>query len=380
MSFSTARWAIALVFLANGFTIGSWAPHIPFAKERVGVDVGLFGVLLLGMAVGALISMPLAGALIARTGSRPVVLGAGVLFIVCFALPVLAPGAVTLALALTLFGAANGAMDVAMNAHGVAVEKGLGRPVMSSFHGMFSVGGFLGAAVGGAMPIAAAEWFHVLVVIGVALSMMAIASRGLLPGTVDRGEGGEPHFALPSRATVGVGMLCFFALMMEGAVLDWAALHLTGAHAEWSARAGWGFAVFSAGMAVSRFSGDALRARFGAYAVVMASAVLTGIGITAAALSPVFVIAIAAYGVAGLGIGNIAPILFAGGARLEPSAPGRGIAAVTTLGYSGFLAGPPLIGFVAQGTGLPIALVVMAAFAFVIMAGARAVRVLDRTG
>lgn len=373
-----ARIAVAVIFLANGFVVGSWTPHVPLAKERLDVDVGVLGAAFLAMAVGALVAMPLAGWLVGRWGSAPVtrLLAVPVSFVL--ALPVFAPDLPTFVIALFLTGAAGGAIDVAMNAHGIAVEQRLGRPVMSSLHGMFSVGGFLGAVIGGAWPLAGQEASHVAFVCTATGLMLGWGCLRLMPAGIDVGTGGDTPFALPSRATLGVGMLCFLALMLEGAILDWAALQLSDRHPGWLARVSWGFGIYSAGMAIARFSGDALRARFGAYRVIAGSGLVAAAGMLAAALAPWFPLAILGYGLAGLGIGNVAPILFAGGARLEPAAPARGIAAVTTFGYSGFMFGPPLIGLAAQTFGLSLTVATLSVAALIIMLGASLVRPLDR--
>lgn len=378
MQANRARIAVAVLFLANGFVVGSWAPHVPFAKLRLDVDVGLFGAALLALAVGGLVSMPFAGWLVGRWGSTPVIRLTALPVSFVMALPVLAPDMPTFVVALFLTGAAGGAMDVAMNAHGIAIERTLRRPIMSSLHGMFSVGGFLGAAIGGAFPLATHETAHVAFVCALTAAMIVAACVPLLPASVDIGKEGEAHFAWPSRATLGVGMLCFLALMLEGAVLDWAALQLGDKHPGWLSRVGWGFSVYCGGMAIARFSGDALRLRLGAYRVIVASGVIAALGMLAAALSPWFGLAIVGYGLAGLGIGNMVPILFAGGARLEPAAPSRGIAAVTTFGYTGFLFGPPLIGMAAQVLGLSPTVAALSLFAVIIVFGATLVRPLDR--
>jgi MFS family permease len=371
-----ARWAVASIFLFHGLLVGAWVPHIALAKERLAVDHGVFGVALLALAAGAVCAMPLAGALINRLGSAPLTLATGMLFCLTFLGPVTAPNLVSFALTGFLMGAMIGSMDVAMNAHGIAVEKTLRLPTMSMFHGAFSVGGMTGAFVGAAVlkllnPLAQALGFAAF-----CCAAILIACRFLLPASVDKGLSGS-HFGWPTRATIGLGLLCFLALMAEGSTLDWVAIMLREKFGVSASLAALAFGVYQGGMSLSRLTGDWLRQRMGAVRLVQVSGILAACGTAAALIAPSVYLSIAAFLVAGLGIGNIAPVLFAGGGRLEPQAPGRGIAAVTTLGYAGFMSGPPVIGFAAQLSNLTVALFITVAGALVITAFARTVDAAD---
>lgn len=360
-SIRRARWAVAAVFLANGAAIGSWAPHIPLLKERLGLSPGLLGLALLAMAAGALTAMPLAGFVIARRGSAPVAWIAGLLFCALLPLPVVAPNLVSVMVALLLFGAANGAMDVAMNAHGVAVEQRLGRPVMSSLHAMYSVGGLAGAGAGGVLLAVMPPAVHAVATGVVLVAVMLLAGRYLLPGAVDTGLSGST-FALPRRGTLVLGLLAFLAFMSEGAILDWGAVYMREGLDAGTTLAAAGFAAFSATMALGRLFGDGLRARFGSAGLARASALLATVGLGFGLLMADPLATVAGFACAGLGLSNIVPILFGAAGRGRDQAPATAIAAVATLGYTGLLAGPPLIGFVAEWTTLSLAfwLVVLA--------------------
>jgi MFS family permease len=373
---SSARWAVAAIFFLHGFIWGNWAPHIPLVKERLGAGPAMFGVALLAIAAGAVIAMPISGFLINRYGSANMIRITGTMMSLALIPPVMADGFANFIIVAVIFGASIGSMDVSMNAHGIAVEKSLRQPVMSFFHGGFSVGGMAGAFFGAAMLDLMNEEPHVFLAGCLTLALLLIAFRFLLPSSVDRGLSGT-SFAWPTRATIGLGLLCFLALMAEGSVVDWSAILLRGRFALDASTAALGYALYSAGMALSRLIGDWARLKLGAVTLVRASALLTAIGIAVAVSIPSPVAAIAAFAIAGIGVGNIAPILFAGGGRLEPAAPGRGIAAVTTLGYSGFLAGPPLIGFAAELTNLSFALALTALAALIVAAAAGAVRSAD---
>ena len=350
-----ARWAVITIFMAHGMLVGAWVPHIVLAKERLDVGLATFGLALLAFAAGAVVAMPLAGPLISKFGSARITLVTGILFCAAFLGPLSAPSLPTFVLAGLAMGATIGSMDVAMNAHGIAVEKHLKLPTMSIFHGGFSLGGALGAFAGAGLLQAFGPLIQALASSLTSLVLMLAASRYLLPDDVDKGDSGS-HFAWPNSATIGLGLLCFLALMVEGSILDWAAIMLREKFFIEASFAALAFGFYQGGMTVARFSGDFLRLKFGAIRLVLASSLLAAAGTAAALLAPSPWLAILAFIFAGLGIGNIAPVLFAGGGRLEPDSPGHGIAAVTTLGYSGFLAGPPLIGFAAGLTSLPLAL------------------------
>jgi MFS family permease len=373
---TTARYAVMLCFVLHGIMLGGWVTHIPLAKAQLDAGLGLFGFALLSFALGAVIAMPIAGAIINKKGSAFVTLVFGLGFAAFLFAPALAPNLGLFMLGGMALGACVGSMDVGMNAHGLAVEKALKKPVMSGFHGGFSVGAAVGT-IGGAWLLNAVGPQVQLAIISGACGFGVLAcSRYLLPADVDRGLSGS-HFAWPTKATLGLGALCFLALMIEGSVADWAALMLKGRFVIDVSVAAMAFGFYQTGMAVSRFSGDMLRKTFGAVPMVFWSALLTAVGTAAALMLPSVYMALVAFAVAGIGIGNVAPVLFAGGGRLEPDAPGRGIAAVTSMGYSGFLAGPPLIGLVGELTGLQWGLGLTVIAALIIALFARMVQSAD---
>jgi MFS family permease len=352
---SRARWAVAAIFLANGAIIGTWAAHIPLVAERLGMDHSQLGIALLAMALGALIAMPLGGAAISRLGSAIVTRAATIALLVCFALPLLAPSPLVLILTLLAFGASNGLLDVAMNAHGVLVENRLGRPVMSSFHGMWSLGGLIGAGAAAVLLPLMPAFGEGLVAIGAAAAVGLPALFYLLPTAIDV-HAGDHAFALPGRATFALGALCFLAMSTEGAVLDWSALHLEHSLALGPGLAATGFAAFSASMAAGRFIGDWLRGHIGAVTLVRASAIISAVGLAVALVAPFAAVAVLGFAAVGLGMSNLVPIFFGAAGKIPGQAPGTAIAAVATMGYTGFLAGPPVIGFVADATSLAVAL------------------------
>ncbi len=350
------RVAVAVVFFANGAGLASWVPHIPEVQARLALGSGTLGFALLGMAVGALVAIPLAGAMISRVGSRAVTMGAALTFFGVLVLPLLAPTLPSLVVALIAVGAGNGAMDVSMNAQALAVERRAGRPIMSSFHALWSVGGIVGAGVCAlALQVGVAPRAH-LAAAALGLGGMALlAVTRFLPAAADAPHPGR-RLARPDGVLLTLGLMALLALVSEGAMGDWSALYLRDTLGASPSLAALGFAVFSLMMAVGRFAGDRLVARFGSVRVVRASTSVGALGLAGALTLADPRAAILGCGCVGFGIANLVPIIFRAAGQLPGVSPGHGLAAVTTAGYCGFLAGPPLIGLVAEVLTLPGAL------------------------
>jgi MFS family permease len=356
-----ARAAVSIVFLINGFGFGNWVARIPAIREELQLDTQALGLALLGVAVGSLIGLPLSGALIARFGSRRICTVAGFAFCASLALPALAGNAFVLALALAVLGAATGILDVSMNAAGAAVERRGRAPIMSSFHAAFSFGGLLGAAVGAAFAgwgIAPALHLGLAALFGV--GTVALVTRLLLPADASERNAG-PAFALPTRSLALLGLLAFGAMLSEGAMADWSGIYLRDERATDPATAAYGYAAFSLCMAIGRLTGDWLVARFGTVATVRAGGLVAAAGMAGTLIGPTVGFAIVGFAGVGLGLSIIVPLLFSAAARSREVASGTALAAVSTLGYLGFLAGPPLLGVVAHSTTIGAALWIIVA-------------------
>ncbi|MEX0406134.1 MFS transporter [Aquibium sp. LZ166] len=345
------RRAVAAMFLVNGFLIGSWAPQIPVTLARLEITEFTLGLLILTFGIGALVAMPTCGYLIGRFGSRWTVRIFGV--ISCFGLlaVALSPGIVTAGITLFLFGGFIGGMDVAMNANAVEVEKQLRRAIMSSSHGFWSVGGFIGGGAGGALIEAQGYLFHAGVVTAAALLVTLAGLRFLV--TEPRPEAHEVRrFALPRNPAVYlVGLIALFSMIPEGAVLDWAALYLRQERGADLATAGFGFAAFSGAMALMRFVGDRVRNRFGAVTTLRVSSLIAAAGMFVAGFAPEPWLAIAAFAFAGLGIANMVPIAFSAAGNQPGTSSGASLSTVTLMGYSGILVAPSAIGYVGEHVG-----------------------------
>lgn len=352
------RLATRLAFLVAGFTSACWAPLVPFAKARLGVNDAQLGLLLLSFGVGSVLGVSLAGVAAARIGAKPLViaggLGMGLL------LPALSVGATPQALgsALAVFGASLGALDVAMNAHAVEVETRAGVPLMSGFHALFSLGGFAGA---GWMTLALA-WrmtplAATLAAAGLALAMVGLAAPGLLR---TRPTERAPLFVAPSGLVVVIAILAAVMFFAEGAVLDWGALLMVDRGLARPAEAGLGFVLFSIAMTAGRLSGDAAVARLGAAPVLRLGGAVALAGLALVLLSPAAPLALAGFLLVGLGAANVVPVLFSAAGRQASMPPALAVAAVTSVGYFGLLGGPPLLGLVAHAVGLPVSLSIVA--------------------
>ena len=355
------RIATSALFFANGFGFGGWSAALAPLKGALRLSDAELGLLLFTLALGAVSFMPLAGAFGPRLGGAGrAAAGAGMVFCACFGLAGLAPGPWWLALAGLALGASNGLMDVTMNAHASAVERRWGAPIMSSFHAAFSVGGFAGAGFGAGALALGFGWRGLLLALAVcALAMVLAATRGLTPG--ERQKPTQSPFGWPPRALVGLALVAFLCFLVEGAMIDWDGVYLV-----WlgvgAAAAPLGYAAFAATMIAGRLVGDRVVARLGRLPTVIPGAGLAAAGLALAAAWPALWPAAVGFAAVGAGLSNVVPALFSESAR-HAASPARGIAAVATAGYSGLLAGPPLVGAIASLSDLRLGFAVLAAMA-----------------
>ncbi|MFT4040650.1 MAG: MFS transporter [Thermomicrobiales bacterium] len=345
-----ARLAVNAFFVLAGLAFSSWAVRIPDIKAHLRLDDATLGLALLGAAAGSVVAMSASGWTISRFGSRHLTTVMALLVCATLVLPTLAPSAPMLFLALAVFGAAYGSLDVAMNAQAAAVEAQWGHSIMSSFHGTFSVGALVGSFVAGLIAGRGLPPTSHLLLTGAALAVLAVvASRGLVM-VAEEGSGG-PSFSLPVGPLAGVAALAFGVLLAEGAVADWSAVYLRDALSAPVAVGGWGFMVFSLTMAAGRFAGDALVERLGGVAVIRWGGVLVALGMGGALLIGTVPAALVGFACIGAGLAATFPILLSAAGRTPGVPTGSAIAAVATAGYTGFLVGPPSIGLVSEAFG-----------------------------
>ncbi|AZE66339.1 Fucose permease [Pseudomonas synxantha] len=347
-----------IAFFIAGFGIAAWAPLVPYAKARANLNEGTLGLLLLCLGVGSIIAMPAAGALASRYGCRRV-LTAGTLMI-CLALPMLATvSSIPLLIAgLFLFGAGLGTVDSTVNLQAVIVERASGKTMMSGFHGLFSLGGIVGAAgVSGLLGLGLSPLQATLVVV----IIMAVALFKAAPHLLPYGsESSGPAFAVPHGVVLFIGCLCFIVFLAEGAVLDWSAVFLSAERGLDEAYAGLGYAAFALTMTAGRLTGDAIVRRLGATLVIVIGGALACAGLLLATLLPAWETALLGYALVGAGCSNIVPVLYTAVGRQKVMPEHIAVPAITTLGYAGILAGPAMIGFIAHGSSLSTAFVLIA--------------------
>jgi predicted MFS family arabinose efflux permease len=353
------RVATFLVFGVNGAMIGTWVAHIPWLQDHLGVSKATLGLCLLCMAAGAVVAMPLTGLILDRLPSASVARWSTLLFCLMLPLPLLATSPLMLAPILFVFGASNGAMDVAMNAHGVAIQEKLERPVMSSFHGGWSVGGFVAAGVVAISAAAGLDPRAESLTVGVCLWLLSLWITRRL-GTMSSHSSAGHGFALPKRPVLLIGGLCFLVMLAEGAIGDWSGIYLKHNTGASTAAAAVAFTGFSLGMAIARLGGDFVNTRIGADRLLRVGTGLVAVALGAALLVGHTVPAVVGFILCGLGIANAVPLLFSAAGRIDP--PGPSLAAAFTLGYTGFIVGPPVIGVLSDETGLPqtLALLILA--------------------
>ncbi|HEX8105614.1 MAG TPA: MFS transporter [Solirubrobacteraceae bacterium] len=368
-----ARAAVTTIFVLNGFLFGSWAARIPAVKERLGVGEGGLGLVLAGIAIGALVAMPVAGWCSARAGSRSTTRIGLAAACVVVPVPSLCTSPVPAFAATLAFGVAMGFLDVSMNAHGVAVERRRGRPILSSFHAGFSGGTLLGALTGAAAAGAGLDVrLHLLLASLLSAAVGLVAAAHLLPASADVAAGDEPLFVRPPRRLWALGAIGFCCLLAEGSAGDWSAVYVDESLGASAATAALAFSCFAVAMTLGRLVGDRLTERFGEVRLVRGGGLLGGGGLLAALLIGAPAAAFAGFLCLGLGLAAMVPTVFRGAGSVPGLPPGVGLAAVSTLGYTGFLVGPPLIGALAEATSLPLALgfVCLCCAVVVVLAGA----------
>ncbi|GAA5123117.1 MFS transporter [Luteolibacter yonseiensis] len=349
---------------------GTWATLIPSFKSKFGLTEADLSIALLGMVIGAIVSMPVAGQSIARRGSRANLNFLAPGFCIALVLLAIAPGFPTFVAAATLFGAFKGAFDVSVNAQGIAIENSVGKPIIATFQALWSIGGLLAAlAVGFALRLGAGA-VPIALTVSAAMILVVVSSAGsLLAGDKAPSKTGG-GFKFPNGKLLKIGILACMALFTEGVMMDWSAVYsstVSGA-APWLAPIAYG--IFSCCMAAGRLSGDHLIGRHGPLKILKTGGWLTTAGLVVIIGIHEWPATFFGLALAGFGLANLVPILLGAGGRAHEGGVGQGVAAISMMGYFGFLAGPPLIGGISHFIGLPGAFVVVILFsAFIALRG-----------
>lgn len=362
-----------IAFFIAGFGLAAWAPLVPYAKARAGLDEATLGLLLLCLGAGSILAMPISGLLATRFGCRRVLVVGTIL--ICLSLPLLATASTLPLLIATLFmfGAGLGAVDSTVNLQAVIVERASGRHMMSGFHGLFSVGGIAGAAgVSALLALGLSPLWAIAAVVVLILAALAKAAPHLLPyGS----ESSGPAFAVPHGVVLFIGVLCFIVFLAEGAMLDWSAVFLTTEKSLGEAYAGLGYAAFALTMTVGRLLGDTIVRRLGARRVIVLGGLFAAFGMALATLAPNWELSLLGYALVGVGCSNIVPVLYTAVGKQTVMPESIAVPAITTLGYAGILAGPAAIGFIAHASSLSLAFLLITALLLGVAISGRRIKV-----
>jgi MFS family permease len=362
-----SRVAVKLIFFINGFIHANLAARFPRLQELFGINDGTLGFVLLSSSVGALLAMPFTGWLIIRNGSRRITIFS--VFLYCLFVPLipLMPGLIGLIIIFFIGGLTAGMLDVSMNSQAVMVEQQHEKPIMTSFHALFSIGMFAGAFCGSLfIELQTSLFIHLVVIVGVSLAGAAWARYHLIHDKPKTKEVDGPAFRLPNAAMVSIGVIAFCCMLGEGAMADWSTNYMENiAHANKSI-APFGLSAFALAMTIGRFFGDGARIRLGDRKLMIFSGLVSIVGISITLLFNNPYSVITGLFIVGIGLSSIVPIAYSIAGNTKDLPPGVGLAMVTTVGYSGFLFGPPLIGLLANWQSLRIALSLVA-FLFVVM-------------
>lgn len=352
------RIAVNIAFFLNGFIYANWVSRLPRIQEQYNADNGTISFVLLSMSLGAVLAMPFTGWMIIKNGSRRITLAS--VFLYCVFVPLIPfmqtlPGLITLYF---IMGVSTGMLDVAMNAQAVMVERAYKRPIMTSFHAFFSIGMALGAWCGALFADLQYDLaYHFSIIVTVSIAAAFWVSRNLIhdnPEATQKNDG--PLFSIPTKSMAAIGIIAFCCMLGEGAMSDWSVNYMENIVGSAEAIAPIALSAFATAMTIGRLFGDRIRIKFGDPIVIIAGGVLSSAGLALAVIFPITFVAIAGFFFVGLGLSTIVPITYsiAGNTKELPS--GVGLAMVTTVGYSGFLFGPPVIGFIADVFNLRVGL------------------------
>ncbi len=361
-----AAWALRIQFFVSGALFATWGVHVPTVKAHYGLGEQSLAIAMLASGVGALLALSQAGRVVARFGPRGVAGLTGVLCAAGVSLLLTPSVYLGLVLLLMLFGATASLFDVAINAEATEIEHLAGRPLMSGFHAMFSLGGMVGAGVGSLLPMLGwTPGTHLLVACGTGVALILVACAAMLRMKTVAGE--KQPMSLPRGVLALIGTLAALGLIAEGAMYDWSVLFMKQERGSDATISALGYASFSLAMALGRFGGDWVRARVAPVPLMVASGLLAAAGMATALLVPLADAGLLGFALVGLGLSNVVPVLFSAASKVPGVSAAHGIAAVSSLGYLGMMAGPPLIGMIAEHTSLTAGLSCVVFFA-VIMA------------
>jgi MFS family permease len=355
------RVAVGSLFFMQGLTFASWASRIPSIQQNLQLSHTALGVVLFALPVGSMLALPLSGWLINRLGSKVVAINALLLYSMLLIILGLASSITQLALGLVLFGMAGNFSNIAINTQAVGVEAKYDRNIMASFHGLWSLAGFTAAGIGTFMISRNVVPFaHFLAMISVIFLGMAIAFHFLLPDEKKKEVTNSRFFVRPDKTLVTLGIIAFCCMMCEGAMFDWSGIYfqkVVGAEPQWI---GAGYTAFMCTMAAGRFVADNVARRIGFKRTVQLSGLLIAIGLGISVALPYLVTSIIGFLLVGFGVSSVVPMVYSEAGKSKKLSPGAALAAVSSIGFLGFLFGPPVIGVIAGLLGLRFSFLIIA--------------------
>lgn len=357
---SVSRIAISAVFFSYGLCFASWASRIPSIQQALELSESELGGVLFALPAGSLLSLPISGYLVAKIGSRRVVIISSLLYTLLLTGIGLAPSVLFLIIILFLFGLLGNMLNIAINTQAVGVEAAYGRNIMASFHGMWSLAGFAGAGTGALMiALSIPTGLHYLNISGIAILILLFCFRFLLRNDVNVDKN-KPIFSWPDKSLLVLGLIAFCSMMSEGAMFDWSGVYFRKVLEVDKDFIGVGYTAFMVSMAGTRFISDRLVHKFGVVAILTASGCLTAAGLLVAVLFPYLLPSLIGFFIVGIGVSSVVPVVYSLAGKSSVQSPGVALASVSTFGFFGFLIGPPIIGLVAGATDLRISFALIA--------------------
>lgn len=356
----TYRVAVGSMFFLQGLCFATWGSRIPSLQQSMGLSEAGLGMVLFTLPVGLMLSLPFSGWLIAKTGSRIVVVGSLLMYALLLSVIGMVQSVFQFCVVLFFFGFAANMVNIAINTQAVGVEALYRRSIMASFHGYWSMAGFFGAAIGTAMiGYKIMPYQHFMLITILTVLCVAVASRFILRGDVKTGED-QPIFAIPDRSLLNLGLIAFCSMICEGAMFDWSGVYFQKVVQAEGAYIGAGYTAFMLTMAAGRFVADSLTSRYGLKRILQGSGTLIAIGLMIAILFPSLVTAILGFFLVGAGVSSIVPLVYSAAGKSKVMSPGVALAAVSSISFLGFLIGPPMIGLIAGASSLKFSFTVIA--------------------
>ncbi len=358
-----SRFSVSAIFFAYGLTFASWASRIPTIQQELNISDGVLGMILFALPVGLFLCLPFSGWIINHFGSRKVVIVSGTVYSTLLLAIGMTQNVIQLVAVLLIFGFFSNLLNIAVNTQAAGVEASYSKPIMASFHGMWSLAGFAGAAIGTIMMgYGINPFYHFLLILALMLLTITLSNKSLIEK--DAGQNAEGlKFVLPDRPLLKLGIIAFCSLICEGTMFDWSGVYFLKIVKAEPAWIGAGYTAYMIAMASGRFLADWLTHKIGVQRVLQLSGSLTGLGLGVAVFFPQQTPAIIGFLIVGLGVSSVVPLAYSAASKSVTMPASQALTTVTTIGFFGLLIGPPIVGLIAGETSLKTA------FTFLILMG-----------